>query len=87
MLSKRREDIDDYELSELVSWEELTDTYTGAYVIDRTLTLALSTDELLKSIQVLGPNHFLPDYLMDVETVGSPTPVLIGYNQLFCKTS
>ena len=58
MLSKRGDDINDLDLSELVSWEELTDTYNGAYKIDCTFTLALNTGELLKGIHMLGPNHF-----------------------------
>ena len=87
MLSKRGDDINDLDLSELVSWEELTDTYNGAYKIDCTFTLALNTGEFLKGIQVVGPNYFLPDYLMEVETVGLPAPALRSDTIIFYKTS
>ena len=87
MLSKCGDDVDDIGLSDLVSWEELTETYTGAYIIDWNFTSALNTSKLSKDIQVLVHNHYLLEYLMEVETAGSPAPVLMSYNPLFYKTS
>ena len=87
MLSRRGDDVTKLELLDLVSWEPLTETYNRAYMIDRTFVLDLDTGELVKWIKVLGPNHVLPNYLMEVETEGSPAPVLMSYNPLFYKKS
>ena len=83
MMSKRGDDVINYHPANVVSWDNLIEYYNGAYMVHSSFALSLRNGDIVRGALVMEDDNVLPEYLIEVDSYGTPYHVLMGYNVSF----
>ena len=83
VISKRGDHLKSIGHSDITSWDAMTTTYNGIWMVDDHTLICDTDGNLAHGEDVLNENFTLPQYIIEMPNNEMPCPILMSYNPMF----